>query len=246
MKSKRQCITSVKSREIAPDELVTIVLLCDSPGYRMKSYGAIPLIPFKTKRLIDIQINNITKIFKNVEIILCVGYDSEKVCKYVKNKYRNINIRIVENQMFNKCNSSEGVRLCLNNINNDKIIIIDGSLLIHSQTFKSLDRKKSGIFIEAFKNEDLEIGVNIGDKNTIEYFGFGASQIWSEIIFLNSHDIIEALRKLLSAQEHKTRFFFEILNDLIRTKYNLEAISNKHPVQKMSNIKTYHKLRGTL
>ena len=54
MSVKKQCITSPRSKKTTNDSLITIVFLCDSPGYRMKSYGAIPLIPFKTKRLIDI------------------------------------------------------------------------------------------------------------------------------------------------------------------------------------------------
>ena len=76
---------------------------------------------FNNKRLIDIQIEAIQKIFPLYEIIVCVGFDSEKVCKYIRQKYRNINIRIVENQIFSNSNSSESTRIALNNISNDKI-----------------------------------------------------------------------------------------------------------------------------
>ena len=38
-------------------------------------------------------------------------------------KYRNINIRIVENQIFSNSNSSESTRIALNNISNDKILL---------------------------------------------------------------------------------------------------------------------------
>lgn len=247
MSVKKQCITSPRFKPTMPDSLITIVFLCDSPGYRMKSYGAIPLIPFKTKRLIDIQINAIKSVFKNFEIVLCVGYDSDRVCKYVKNKYRNINIRIIENQIFDKSNSCESVRLCLNNINNEKIIICDGSLIIDSKTFKSLNGSHSSyVMTEIDKNDDLEIGVNTGSKNFAEHFGFGAYYTWSEIIFFNNYETIEYLRKVISNDNYKQRFLFEAFNELIKTKHNIEVIQNMHPVQKINNVKTYQKLRDCL
>ena len=247
MSVKKQCITSARSKKAnVENDLVTIVFLCDSPGYRMKSYGAIPLIPFRTKRLIDLQINTIKSVFKNFEIVMCVGYDSDRVCKYIRNKYKNINIRIIENQIYEQSNSCESVRLSLNNINNGKVIICDGSLIIDRKTFTSTKNDKSFVMTEIDKNQDLEIGVNTGSKNLAEYFGFGAYHTWSEIVFLNNHDIIESLRKILSNDTYKQKFLFEAFNELIRTKHNLEVIQNMHPVQKINNVKTYHKLRDCL
>ena len=114
----------------------------------MQSYGAIPLIPFRRKRLIDLQINSIKNVFNNFEVIICVGYDADKVCKYIKSKYQNLNIRIVENQLYDNSNSCEGVRLCLNNINNNKVIILDGSLLLDIETLYDMDTQKSYILTE--------------------------------------------------------------------------------------------------
>lgn len=243
---KNKCIISPKSKNLVKDELITIVFLCDSPGYRMKSYGAIPLIQFRTKRLIDLQISAIKSVFKNFEIVICVGYDSDRVCKYIRNKYKNINIRIIENQVFEKSNSCESVRLALNNINNDRVVICDGSLIVDSKTFNCIDSNKSYVMTEIHKNQDLEIGVNTGAKNIAEYFGFGAYHTWSEIVFLHNHDIIESLRKILSNEIYRQKFLFEAFNELIKTKHNLEVIQNIHPVQKINNVKTYHKLRDCL
>ncbi len=246
MPAKKQCITSPKSKKTLAQELVSIVFLCDSPGYRMKSYGAIPLIPFRTKRLIDLQISTIKSVFKNFEIIVCVGYDSDRVCKYIRNKYKNINIRIIENQIYEKSNSCESVRLSLNNVNNEKVIICDGSLIIDNKTFNSVNNEKSYVMTEIDKNQDLEIGVNTGSKNIAEHFGFGAYHTWSEIVFLNNYDIIESLRKILSTENYKQKFLFEAFNELIKTKHNLEVIQNMYPVHKINNVKTYHKLKDCL
>jgi hypothetical protein len=243
---RSQYVTSTKVKEHTFEDLVSVVLLCDSPGYRMKSYGAIPLIPFKTKRLIDLQITSLHNVFKKLEIVLCVGYDADRVCKYIKNKYQNINIRIVENQLFDKSNSCESTRLCLNNINNHNLLICDGSLIIDNKTLKRIDTKKSYAWTENTINENLEIGINIGEKQTVEHFGFGAYRTWSEILLLNNYEVIENLRKILSNETYKQKFLFEALNELIKTKHNIQIKENMYPVHKINNIKTYHKLRNTL
>lgn len=244
---KGQCVTSAKNNaEKEVEEKITVVLLCDSPGYRMKSYGAIPLIPFRTKRLIDLQISSLKNTFKELEIVLCVGYDADRVCKYVKNKYQNLNIRIVENQLFNESNSCESTRLCLNNVNNYKVLICDGALIIDNKTLKKLDTKKSYVWTESTINENLEIGVNVGEKKTVEHFGFGAYRTWSEILLLHNYEVIENLRKIISNETYRQKFLFEALNELIKTKHNIQIKENMYPVHKINNIKTYHKLRDTL
>ena len=243
--NKQKCVTSIqRSSRSVSNEMVSIILLCDTPGYRMKSYGPMPLIPMQKHRLIDIQINNVKKAFQNFEIILCVGYDADKVCKYVRTKFKNSNIRIVENQNYKTSNSCEGVRLCLNNINNDKIFIVDGSLIVHPDTWSGIEDKKSCVLTESDFYENLEIGVNVGEQGTIEHFGFGAHRPWSEIVYLNNNDIIETLRRIISGVNFKQKFLFEGLNELIKTKKHMMTIvENKHPIKKLNNIKTYHKLR---
>ena len=133
---KTKCIISPKASisHKTTTELVTVILLCDSPGYRMKSYGPLPLIGISDKKLIDIQINAIQQTFLNNEIILCVGFDAEKICKYIRTSHSKSNIRIVENQLFNSCNSCESTRIALNNTLNDKVLICDGNLLLNSKS----------------------------------------------------------------------------------------------------------------
>ena len=243
--NKQKCITSTRNTDGSiSKEMVSIIFLCDTPGYRMKSYGPMPLIPMQKQKLIDIQVNNIKKAFQNFEIILCVGYDADKVCKYVRGRFKNANVRIVENQNYEKSNSCEGVRLCLNNISNDKIFIVDGSLLIHPDTWLSIESTKSCIITEVDFYENLEIGVNVGEQGVIEHFGFGAHRPWSEIVYLNNNDIIETLRRIISGVNYKQKFLFEGLNELIKTKkYMFKVVQNTHPIKKLNNIKTYHKLR---
>jgi hypothetical protein len=227
-------------------KLVTIILLCDSPGYRMKSYGPLSLINIGNKKLIDIQIASIKEAFQKFELVLCLGFDSERVYNYVKNKYPKLNVRVVENQLYNSSNSCEGLRLSLNNICNDNVLICDGNLLIHNKSLLLLDLKRCCTLIESNPCETMEIGLNSDNHNIVQHLSFGAKYIWSEILFLTGRDVIESLRKILVAYDSKTRFIFEALNELISNEYHIFSIANKHQIKKINNIKTYHDIKDKI
>ncbi len=224
------------------EDLISIIILSDSPGYRMKSYGSCPLITVNNKYLLDLQIEAIKNTYSNYEIILCTGFDSDKIAKYISKNYSSTNIRIVENQIFSNSNSCESLRLSLNNTLNDKILVINGSLLFNKHTLKCLDNTKICTLIQKNPIENLQIGVNI-NYDVAQYFSFGAYKTWSEIIFLNDAPCIDQLKKFLSHPESKKKFLFEGLNDLIKNKIEIKCIENKNVIYKIDNIKTYHHIK---
>jgi hypothetical protein len=241
---RKNRIADIKKIKQENNELISVILICDSPGYRMRSYGPISLISIKNRKLIDIQISEINSTFKNYEIILCVGFDSEKVCKYVKSKYSDLNIRIIENQLFNSSNSCESLRLALNNISNKKILLCAGDLLFSKDALESIDYTKSCALVEQLSSATLEIGLNINRNNdNIEHFSFGANYTWSEIAFFNGKDIIDTLRRIIVGYEAKNRFIFEAINELINCNFSMIGTSNKDSVIKINNIKTYQNFR---
>lgn len=244
MKTKYVTRTKSKNTESKPQaDLITVILLCDSPGYRMKSYGPLPLISIKNTRLIDFQIKAIQQTFDNFEIILCVGFDAEKICKYVRSKYASLPIRVVENQLFNSSNSCESLRISINNTLNDKILVCDGNLLFGYKNLSSIDRSSTCVLIEQQPSENLEVGINVDTNSEAQYFSFGACKTWSEILFLHNQETVEAFRKVIASNDYKNKFIFEALNEIIKTKYKIRCITNKHPLVKISNIKTYHSIK---
>jgi hypothetical protein len=212
----------------------------------MKSYGPLSLVNIADQKLIDLQVQAIQQAFSNFEIILCVGFDTEKICKYVRTKYSNINIRIVENQLFNQSNSCESVRIALNNTFNNKVVVCDGNLLFNSQVLSLLNHNQSCVLVESNPCENLEVGINIDDKDEAQYFSFGAYKTWSEILFLHNQDIIELFRKIIINPDNKNKFIFEALNEIVKSKYRIKCINNHHPLKKISNIKTYHAIKDKI
>lgn len=248
MKTKAQSSkknkTIEKKKPRIPD-LITVLLLCDSPGYRMKSYGPLSLVELDNTKLIDHQINTIQGVFKNFELVICVGFDAEKICKHIRSKYKKYNnIRIVENQLYQSSNSCESLRLCLNNTLNKKVLICDGNLILNSNSLQLINTEKSCALFEKDPCENLEIGFNKDDFNLIQHFSYGAKHTWSEIFFLNGDNIVESLRKIVVNYDSKTRFVFEAINELIKMQYEIKAIQNPNKIVKINNIKTYHTIRG--
>jgi hypothetical protein len=242
---KNKCITSPRANKKIPSQnadLVSIILMCDSPGYRMKSYGPTSLVTIANKKLIDIQIEAIKQSFINFEIIMCVGFDAEKICKYIRAKYSKMNIRLVENQLFKNSNSCEAARLALNNTNNDKVLLCDGNLLLNTDLLSMIYNVESCVFTESNPCVNLEVGLNIDEKNEVQYFSFGAYRIWSEIVFFNNSEIIESFRRIISTGDYKNKFIFEALNELIKTKHKLQCLINNKSIKKINNIKTYHSM----
>lgn len=242
-KTKQKNNVRIVTTDIPKDDLISVIILSDCPGYRMKSYGSMPLVNIDTKHLIDLQIEAIKKAYKFYEIILCVGFDADKIAKYVCNKYNKINIRIVENQLFNSSNSCEAIRLALNNTMNNKLLIIDGSLLFSHKTLKSLKLDSNATLTQKIPSENLQIGINVNDNDIAQHFSFGAYKTWSEILFLNDVESIHHLKKFLSHPDSKKKFIFEAINDLIRNDVYIRCIENKYSVHKLDNVKTYHYIK---
>jgi NDP-sugar pyrophosphorylase family protein len=236
---------SVDGESGCTDELVTIILLSEKSGHRMKSYGPTPLIKVGNRTLLDRQIEAIKRTFRNFELIICGGFDCDKVTQFVRDNYRHENIRIVENQIYHHSNCCESARLGVNNTTNDRVLLCNGGLTLDYNTLSLLEHDRSCIVIEKQNpSSELEIGVTIGDDGCAEYFCFGLSNIWSEIVYLSGLETIEFFRRTISSIEYKNKFIFEALNDLVSAKYSLSVIENeKTPISKINDIKTYHKVR---
>ena len=223
---------------------VTVVLLSENHGYRMKSKGAIPLVDINGITLLDRQINAIKAVFQNFEIILCCGYDAGVVFEHVKEKYRNLNIRVVENQVYENSNCCESARLAINNTLNNKIILCNGSVLLLSEHLRSIDLEKSSILTQAAgkKLEDFSIGVVTQDEK-VQNMSLGVKEKkWLELCYLSTKNDVEAFHGIVESIEFKNRFLFEAINEFIKLK-SLKTIEvKKIKSYKIHSIKSLKKV----
>jgi choline kinase len=239
-------ITSTKKQtRVKTNDLVTIALILSKPGQKMKSYGPVQLLNLGYHILIDIQIEAIRAVHKNFEIIICCGFEASKVIKYVKTKYKNLNIRIIENQLFETTNCCETLRLCLNNISsNSSLLVCGGDLLLYPELIK-IHEDKPYIIVEKEnrKISGLEIGSIADNTGMVTNISFGLPNVWSEIFYLHSKDCIEHLRKIVSSSGFANKLIFEALNEFGNSKFKFNQVVNKYSTVKIDNMKTYHKVK---
>ena len=241
--TRTKCTTQAKTKKKILQPFITVVMICDKPAHRMKSYGPTPLIQLnkKKQKLIDQQIDILQNTFENFEIIVCCGEDSRKISKYVYSKHSNVNIRIIENQIAQNSNSCESLRICLNNTGNNNILVMSGYTKLNKGLFRNFDFDNSHVIATKSFAKGFDIGLNIGSANTAEHFSFGANLCWLETAYFKGNTIIDNFIRILSQEEYKKKFIFEGLNTLIQENNTIKTkvISNKR-ILKIDNISTYN------
>lgn len=242
MKTKKKCVTSIKKqKDTKIKDFISIIILHDYVKPKSRIYDPISLLPINNEKLIDKQISSIKSTFENFEIIISTGQHSSKIYHHIRTKYKDLSVRVVENSDSEQSNTCENARICIQNTTNDKILIIDNRLLFTKDIFSKIQFDKSFV-LSGENNDTLEIGFNINENNTVEYFTYGAKECWSEIIFINGKKVILDLYDTLSKQEYKNKFLFEAFNNIIN-KHKFEKVKHKSRIIKIKNIKTYYSIK---
>ena len=109
------------------DKQLTVIIPAAGMGHRMKSYGPKCLLPVnQTNTIIDKIISNVRKSYEFCDIIVVVGFESERIIKTLDRR-----VRIVENHSYEETNIVESIRLGINNSINDNALIIYGELIFN-------------------------------------------------------------------------------------------------------------------
>lgn len=248
MKDSKRFITVAKSNHHngLRNDKVTIILLAENYGYRMKSYGPISLIELDGKTLLEYQIEAIRSVFQNSEIVLCSGFETNKVYHFIQSKFpESYNIRLVENQVYYHSNCCEGLRLCMNNTMNNKILICGGGVVLSSRFLKELNLRKSSILTQIGKKDDtFEVGV-IENNARVENMSLAVKDnVWTEILYLTGEPLIRSFYNVVSKPELKNKFLFEAIN-LWKGRRQINVSKNEaEPIFKIDNIKTLKRINN--
>lgn len=246
MKNSKRYITIAKSNSPKGirDEKITVVLLAENYGYRMKSYGPISLIELDGKTLLEHQVEAIRSVFVESEIILCSGFETNKVYHFVQSKFPDsYNIRIVENQVYYHSNCCEGLRLCMNNTMNNRILVCGGGVVLTKSFLKELNLRKPSILTQpGKKNDTFEVGV-IPNDSRLENMSLAIKdRVWTELLYLTGEPLVKSFYNIISKPELKNKFLFEAIN-LWKGRRQLNISENdSDPIFKIDNIKTFKRM----
>lgn len=246
MKKSNRFITNVKSNNTPKlrEEKITVILLAENYGYRMKSYGPLSLISVESKTLLEHQIDAIRSVFIDYEIILCSGFETSKVYHFVhSNLVGSENIRIVENQVYYHSNCCEGLRLCMNNTMNNRILVCGGGVLLTSEYLKNINLRKPSILTQrSEKDSTFDIGV-ISNESRLETMSLAIKDnVWTELLYLTGEQLVKSFYNTISKPELKNKFLFEAIN-LWRGRKQITITENdSNSVMKIDNIKTFKRI----
>jgi hypothetical protein len=207
-------------------ELLTFMLVYDFSGEKIKTQAS--SIKSVRKRIEDLdkKLKKITRLKKNIEIIICLGLYAKDVRQYIYDKYSKYNIRVVENTEFTESASCESLRIMLNNTINNNIIICQPNASINSKIISKTRKNHTYAVVSNEKKHNASISANVNNKNVVEHFSFGGSQEWKNCLIIREEDLVRDIRNKLNANccNYKNKFIFEMINDVIAKQNTIKAI----------------------
>ncbi len=205
------------------DKQLTVIIPAAGMGHRMKSYGPKCLLPVnQTSTIIDKIISNVRKSYEFCDIIVVVGFESERIIKTLDRR-----VRIVENHSYEETNIVESIRLGINNSINDNALIIYGDLIFNINCIQGMTKNGSCVLVDK-KNrfDDEEIGVTVVDGMATN-FAYGLDSKWCHIAYLEGEEY-ESFRSLCQDKTKSKMYPFELFNIVMRSGGMLKSFEPKN------------------
>jgi hypothetical protein len=163
------------------------------------------------------------------------GYRLKKVgpvqfaqAKYVREKFKRVNIRIVENQLFRNSNSCESVRMCLLNTMNHKIVFCSASCILSRENLDCIDYSKTSVLTENTCEDKFKIKVYADENGNCRSMNFGEGGLdWSEIFYISNEKDLKLFNSMLESGDYKNKFLFEAINKMAQ-KTVIKTYANHH------------------
>ena len=240
MRNVTDYITSPKEDRVQFDlnKQYTAILFTESHGYRMKNHGAVQLTKFNGAFLIDHQIKALRSRFKNLKIILSCGFESSRIWKHLKEKYRDLDITLIENQLYRTTNSCESIRLALMNTDCKNMFICSSAIFFEKKHLDQLSFRDTSIFCQTITSNKVDIKV-YKNNNKCSKLDFGVGDLcWTEMLYLDGEKSVNDFYSIIDSEEYKNKFLFEAINKLtLKCKINIYENKRKEIIKLDSAIK---------
>ena len=210
-----------------------IIILASEITKGMKSVGPKCLLDITTnKRIVDYQIQFFKKYYKNININICVGFEQDKVIKYVNSKHKNITF--ISQKYYDQDNQLGSLIRCLSEYNMSNALVINNGILLGSKL--KIKHQDTCIFtINSSRKCEFNIGCHATNSST-KYLFYDLPQKWIECVYLNQSDI-----KLLIDTNKKSNiynlFLFEGLNIIANNKQLAIEPITRSGAMKINSIK---------
>lgn len=217
-------------------KLDTAIILISEITKGMKSVGSKSLLPLMNNTtILDHQIQYLKKNYNPSQIILCTGFDHDRVISATK-KYKNI--KYYYNENYINQNQSDVLIRCIQDTRSANILVLTNGLILFDKI--KLPDSSSTYFIQNLsdKKNTFDIGTNIiGDDG---YLFYDLNYKWIELLYLNKKDV-DSIKN--STYKSNQLFLFELINEMRKNNtINFIELNDLH-VLKINSLKdiTYAK-----
>ena len=203
---------------LTPDKPLTVLIPVAGMGHRMKSYGPKCLLRANQKEtILEKTVSNIKREYPYSDIIVVVGFESEKVIRSLPSF-----VRIVENQNYEKTNIVESVRIGINASAHENILIIYGDLIFNVYSIREITSSGTCVVFDSknrFREEEVGLTV-VEDVATT--FAYGLPNKWSQIAYLEN-EAFGMFKTLCSDKRKNKLYLFELFNIIIESGIVMKA-----------------------
>ena len=217
---------------------INAVIIATEITKGMKSIGPKSLLQLrKTLSVIEYQILELKKNYKNIKITVATGFESDKMEKAIDS----YGVNIIYNSDFKTTNQVKSIIDYINLSDIDNLLIIHSGVLFKNP-FKGLSTKTDSAIYVLDKNK---IDFNIGCQELVDtnYLFYDLPQKWSECVFFNE-EAIEKIKSISKSKNMNQLYTFELINILIEDGQKFNKISiPKNSIMKIVNIKDLNKAK---
>jgi choline kinase len=188
-----------------------VALLSAGLGNRIRSNEPRSLIKIGGKCLLELQLEALSSMFSEPNILVGIGVESQKIVKKFIGR-----VRLVENQLYKTTGPFETLRLLVNSSTDDSLLVIHGDLYFNSNILDGADFSKSFVVSDTTGSIlEREVGItSVNNKASI--LSYGLKDKWAQIAFFTGRELA-TLRSLCckSNDDSKHLLTFEIINSII-------------------------------
>jgi choline kinase len=216
-------------------KLVDIIILGAKPIKGMKSLGAFSNIKInKYQNILDSQVYNLKKKLNVNNIIYVGGFQSSKI-------YESKNINIIENNQYDIKNNAFSLKLALQHIESDYVLILFNKILFSHKIFNRFDYDSSTVFINDNDSNTYNIGCILNDNDSIENLFYNLPNKTCGIYGLAKSE----LDILKSIDINDNFFIFEVINEIISSggEFRSKYIENPKNIIHIENNNTLKKIK---
>jgi CTP:phosphocholine cytidylyltransferase-like protein len=198
----------------------------------MKSVGPKSLLQIKkTLSVIEYQILELKKCYKEISINISIGFESERMIKALSQ----YDVNLIINKEFKTTNQVKSIVDCVEEAEIKNLLVINNGVLFKKSFGEVCDTSSSAIYILDKSKPDFNIGCQTSSDTT--YLFYDLPEKWSECVFLN-YDAITKIKDIAKNKNITQLYVFELVNMLIDNDYRFEKIKiPKNSIMKITGIK---------